>query len=72
LPPPGNQYLEARYPWVPGHGYVLSITAERLEELESDLAAQSTCSQAVPKIPVAMRRAGCCASSASRRDISPM
>jgi hypothetical protein len=56
LPPAGNQYLEARYPWVPEHGYVLSITAERLEELESDLAAQSTCSQAVPKIPVAMRR----------------
>lgn len=56
LPPPGNQYLEARYPWVPEHGYVLSITAERLQDLESDLAAQSTCSQGVPKIPAAMRR----------------
>lgn len=56
MPPAGNQYLEARSPWVPEHGYVLAITAERLEELESDLAAQSTCSQAVPKIPTAIRR----------------
>ena len=56
MSPPGNQYLDARLPWVPEHGYVLSITTERLEELESDLAAQGTCSQAVPKIPVAMRR----------------
>jgi hypothetical protein len=56
LPLPGNQYLEARYSWVPEHGYVLIVAAERLEELESDLAAQSTCSQAIPKIPTAMRR----------------
>ena len=56
LPPFGNQYLEARNPLIPEHGYVLSITAARLEELETDLAVQSTCSQAIPKIPVAMRR----------------
>jgi len=35
---------------------VLTITTARLDELESDLSAQSTCSQAVPKIPAAMRR----------------
>lgn len=56
MPPPRNQYLDARYPWVPEYGYVLSITQERLKELESDLEAQSICSQAVPKIPVAIRR----------------
>ncbi|WP_442753273.1 hypothetical protein ACNHKD_09660 [Methylocystis sp. JAN1] len=56
MPPAGNQYLQAREPWVPEHGYVLAITPKRLEELESDLSAQSTCSQAVPKIPAAMRR----------------
>jgi hypothetical protein len=56
LPPAGNQYLDARFPWVPEHGYVLSVTPERLEELEDDLSARSTCSQAVPKIPAAMRR----------------
>jgi hypothetical protein len=56
LPPAGSQYLEARYPWVPEHGYVLSIKADRLKELERDLAAQSICSQAVPKIPAALRR----------------
>ncbi|SIT14043.1 hypothetical protein [Insolitispirillum peregrinum] len=53
---PGDQYLEARFPWVPEHGYVLSVTSERLEELEDDISAQGTCSQAVPKIPAAMRR----------------
>lgn len=41
MPLAGNPYLEARYQWIPEHGYVLSITAERLEELESDLAADS-------------------------------
>ncbi|RUV54183.1 hypothetical protein EOA85_25860 [Mesorhizobium sp. M5C.F.Ca.IN.020.29.1.1] len=56
MPPPGNQYLEARYTWVPEHGYVLLISAERLKELEIDLDAQSTCSQAVPKVPAALRR----------------
>lgn len=56
MPLPGNQYLEARYPWVPEHGYVLLISAERLKELEIDLYAESTCSQAVPKIPTALRR----------------
>jgi hypothetical protein len=56
MPPPGNQYLEARYSWIPEHGYVLTINAGRLEELESDLAVQSTCSQAIPTIPAAMRR----------------
>lgn len=56
LPPSGNQYLEARFPWIPEHGYVLSISPARLEELQSDLDAESTCSQAVPKIPAALRR----------------
>lgn len=56
MPLPGRHYLEAREPWVPEHGYVLSVTADRLEELESDLASASACSQGVPKIPAAMRR----------------
>jgi hypothetical protein len=56
MPLQGNQYLEARESWVPEHGYVLKIDAGRLEELESDLAAQSTCSQGIPKIPTAVRR----------------
>ena len=56
MPPRGNQYLEARDSWIPEHGYVLSITAARWEELETDLTVQSTCSRAIPKIPVAMRR----------------
>ena len=56
MPPPGGRYLDARVPWVPEHGYVLSVSAERLEELEGDLAAGSMCSQGVPKIPAAMRR----------------
>ena len=56
MPPAGNQYLEARYQWVPDNGYVLSVTAERLKELERDLDVQSICSQGIPKIPTAMRR----------------
>ena len=56
LPLPGNQYLKARYNWIPEHGYVLLISTQRLKELESDLAVQSTCSQAVPKIPTALRK----------------
>lgn len=56
MPLPGNQFLEAKYRWVPEHGYMLSIDANRLNELESDLAARGTCSQGVPKIPAAMRR----------------
>lgn len=56
MPIAGNQYLESRYPWIPTHGYVLVVTAERLRELESDLAGSSICSQGIPKIPVAVRR----------------
>lgn len=56
MPIPGDQYLDARYSWVPEHGYVLHLTAERFEDLQNDLAASSECSQAVPKIPVALRR----------------
>jgi len=52
----GNQYLEAREPWVPKHGYVLVINQHRFDELEQDLQAESQCSQAVPKVPIAMRR----------------
>ncbi|SHH62685.1 hypothetical protein SAMN04488135_1047 [Pollutimonas bauzanensis] len=52
----GNQYLESRFPWIPNHGYVLTLKADRLEELERDLAGNSICSQAIPKIPMAMRR----------------
>ena len=56
LPPSGNQYLEARYSWIPEHGYVLIVSPTRLAELESDLDVGSICSQAIPKIPAAMRR----------------
>jgi hypothetical protein len=54
--PPGNQFLDAREPWVPDHGYVLLLKSSRLEELEADLTVQSMCSQAIPKLPTAMRR----------------
>ena len=56
MPPPGNQYLEEGYQWIPEQGYVLSITVERMEELASDLAVLNAFSQAIPKIPVALRR----------------
>ena len=56
MPVAGNQYLESRFPWIPKHGYVLTLTADRLGELESDLAGSSICSQAIPKIPMAVRR----------------
>jgi hypothetical protein len=56
MPLAGNQYLDSRHPWIPKYGYVLTLTAGRLEELESDLAGRSICSQAIPKIPMAMRR----------------
>lgn len=56
MPLAGNQYLESRFPWVPKHGYMLVLSADRLEELESDLAGSSVCSQGIPKIPVAVRR----------------
>lgn len=56
LPPSGNQYLEARVRWVPEHGYVLSLSGERFAELQRDLDAESICSQAIPKVPAAMRR----------------
>ena len=56
MPLAGNQYLESRFPWIPEHGYVLVLTADRLAELESDLAGSSICSQAVPKISAAVRR----------------
>ena len=52
----GNQYLEARDPWAPKHGYVLTINEARFRELEEDLYTNSECSQAVPKIPAALRR----------------
>lgn len=52
----GNQYLEAREPWVPEHGYVLMIRQQRFDELEEDLQVDSRCSQAVPTIPLAMHR----------------
>lgn len=58
MPLGGNQFLEARYQWIPEHGYVLTIKAERLEELERDLAGSSICSHAIPKIPAAARRRG--------------
>lgn len=51
-----NQFLEARYQWIPEHGYVLSIKSDRLDELERDLAGNSICSHGIPKIPVAARR----------------
>lgn len=56
MPLAGNQYLESRAPWIPKHGYVLTLTADRLEELESDLVGSNICSQAIPKIPMALRR----------------
>jgi len=56
LPLSGNQYLEARSQWIPEHGYVLSLNVERFSELQSDLDAESICSQAIPKVPAAMRR----------------
>ncbi len=56
MPLAGNQYLESQFSWIPKHGYVLKLTAYRLEELEIDLTGNSICSQAIPKIPVAMRR----------------
>lgn len=56
MPPAGNQYLEAREPWVPEIGYLLDIRAERFAELERDLLVGSECSQAVAKIPEALKR----------------
>lgn len=41
---------------MPQHGYVLVISAERLEELEADHSARGVCSQGIPKIPTALRR----------------
>jgi hypothetical protein len=58
MPLVGNQFLEARYQWIPEHGYVLTIKAERLEVLERDLAGSSIFSHAIPKIPAAARRRG--------------
>ena len=56
MTPPGNQYLQAREPWVSDRAYVLNIKPERFAELEKDLEATSTCSQAIQQIPVASRR----------------
>jgi hypothetical protein len=56
VPPPGNQYLEARIRWVPEIGYLLEIHAGRFAELERDLYVGSECSEAIPKIPAALRR----------------
>lgn len=52
----GNQYMEARVPWVPECGYVLNISQQRFEELDDDLQGDSRCSQAVPKVPLSLRR----------------
>ena len=57
MPRPRNRYPAVHHTWIPEHGYVLLISIERLKELEADLDAQSICSQAVPKIPAAIR--GC-------------
>ncbi|MEX3930368.1 hypothetical protein AB4Y32_00890 [Paraburkholderia phymatum] len=54
----GNQYFGAREPWIPEHGYLLGVAAQRFEELENDLAVRSICSQAIQTIPAAMRRRG--------------
>lgn len=56
MPPAGNQYLEARFRWIPEIGYLLEVRAERFAELARDLHVGSECSEAVPKIPVALRR----------------
>lgn len=53
---PGNQYLEAPQPWIPTFGYLLRVQLNRLSELEEALSDRSTCSQGIPKIPVALRR----------------
>ncbi|UFT94946.1 hypothetical protein [Pectobacterium carotovorum] len=52
----GNRYIESRDTWIPRHGYVLMLKVDRLGELEEDLVGNSICSQAIPKIPMAMRR----------------
>jgi hypothetical protein len=52
----GNQYLEAREPWVPEQGYLLTLDEDRLGELQGDLDHRSACSQSIPKIPIALRR----------------
>jgi hypothetical protein len=52
----GYHFLDSMYRWVPEHGYVLVVSAERLAELESDIAGSNSCSQGVTTIPIAMRR----------------
>lgn len=56
MPLAGNQYLEAREPWVPEQGYLLMLNEARLAELQSHLDRRSFCSQSIPEIPIALRR----------------
>jgi len=52
----GNHYVAAPETWVPGHGYVLKLKADRFEELQNDLSVEGICSQAISELPQAMRR----------------
>lgn len=49
-------YFGGREPWIPEHGYVLTITPERFKELESDQFPTGSCSQGIQEIPRALLR----------------
>jgi hypothetical protein len=51
-----DHYSGSREPWIPEHGYMLTVTPKRFKELENDQLPTGRCSQGIREIPGGMLR----------------